>query len=56
MLDQGTPFTPGAFPILILREYRKLYRTNKDTGDKETNKITTKSERFNENTRFSKWL
>ena len=42
--------------MLLLEEYRKIYYNKKDTGEKETEKIITKTEHFTENILFIKWL
>ena len=47
---------PVAFTLILLKEYQKLYRDNKGTDKKETDKIVTKLEHFIKKIRFTKWL
>ena len=56
ILTHIRPLSPGTFNALILKKYCKFYRNNKETEDKETEKIVTRPERFTEKMRFPKWF
>ena len=52
---QERSVTPGGFTDAVLTEYRKLYHTNQELENKDTDKIVLNPDRFTKKMSFSKW-